>query len=392
MKQKGAGFSRLVAALVCLLALGIGPGVGAQSPNRVGLVVQFGDGTTITRCVEFTEDEINGYDVLTRSGLSVIASVSSGIGTAICKIEGDGCPAENCFCKCQGATCVYWSYWHLDGAAWRYSNLGASNYKVGPGQVEGWHWGTEASPPVIPFDQICAPPATPTPLPPTATPTLPPPSVSFDVVPETIAAGECAQLAWTVKNVQAVYLDGVGVGGEASKQVCPSQTQSYELRVVSAQGESRHTVTLYVVQPTATATQTASATPMPTATLTPAPAQPTQAVPSATDTLTASATPTPSLTPSPTAALTSTPAVPTATPTAQATATATPAATAFAAATVTPTRQSSLPSTSTPSPKGSRPTATVTLAKKPRLQGQYIVFLVCMALILVAFVVTIKRR
>ncbi len=183
--KKEIRVGRLVAALIGLLIWGIDPRVGAQSPNRVGLVVQFGDGRTITRCVEFTEAEISGYDVLARSGLSVIASASSGIGTAICQIEGEGCPAENCFCKCRGATCTYWSYWHLDGAAWRYSNLGASNYRVGNGQVEGWRWGNESPPPVIPFDQICAPPATSTPLLPTATPTPLPPTATSTPLPPT---------------------------------------------------------------------------------------------------------------------------------------------------------------------------------------------------------------
>jgi hypothetical protein len=117
------------------------PSVRAQAPNQVGLVVQFSDGSTVTRCVSFSEPEISGYEVLVRSGLSIVAATSPGVGTAICKIEDEGCPAENCFCQCQGATCVYWSYWHLSGDAWSYSNVGASGYQVVHGQVEGWHLG-----------------------------------------------------------------------------------------------------------------------------------------------------------------------------------------------------------------------------------------------------------
>ena len=374
MKYKRTGFSLPITILVCLFALGVGSDVRAQSPNQVGLVIQFGDGTTLTRCVAFTEPEISGYDVLARSGLGIVAATSSGI--TICKIEDEGCPAENCFCKCQGATCTYWSYWHLSGDTWQYSNLGASDYQVRHGQVEGWHWGTESPPPVISFDQICAPAATNTPPPPTATPTLPPPSVSFSVIPDTIVAGECAQLGWTVKNVQAVYLDGIGVGGEASKQVCPSQTQVYELRVVGAQGESRYTVTLNVVQPTATAT------PIPTATSTATPtlAQSTQAVPS-TATPSATATPLPSQTPtaSPTSSLTPT-------LTRQATATATPTRTSE------PTPGPLLAQVPTLSLDRPAPTPTVTAATRPTLQKEYIVFLVCMVLIVVALIITVRRK
>ncbi|HDN79316.1 MAG TPA: hypothetical protein ENG33_02465, partial [Chloroflexi bacterium] len=135
----------------------------AQGINRAGLVVRFGDGTVITRCIEFTEDAITGEDVLKRSGLRVILDYSSGMGGAVCKIEDEGCdyPQVPCFCQCMGGgECIYWAYFHLKNGAWEYSGTGCSNYYVHNGDVEGWAWGPGSptggtQPPVIPFEQIC---------------------------------------------------------------------------------------------------------------------------------------------------------------------------------------------------------------------------------------------
>jgi hypothetical protein len=143
--------------------------VRAQSLNQVGLVVGSGDGSIVTRCVEFAEDEISGYDLLMRSGLQVVATQSGGMGVTICEIDGEGCSADNCFCECTGSTCAYWSYWHLVGGEWSYSSVGANGHRVRPGDVDGWSWGKGDPPSVVPFEQICAPPATAT-SPPTYTP------------------------------------------------------------------------------------------------------------------------------------------------------------------------------------------------------------------------------
>jgi hypothetical protein len=152
----------------------------AQAPNQVALVIRYGDGTVWTKCVEFSEPQITGLDVLSRAGLPVVYS-SSGGGALICKIGSQGCDNPgNCLCACRGAECIYWSYWHLINGSWQYANIGAVQYVVKPGTVEGWVWGegsiTKApQPPATSFDEICHPAlpaatAVPTALPPTATP------------------------------------------------------------------------------------------------------------------------------------------------------------------------------------------------------------------------------
>jgi hypothetical protein len=300
--------SLLVEIIISVILLSAA--VHADDPNRVGLVARFGNGNVFTKCVEFDEDQISGLEVLLRSGLNVIYE-QSGAGAAVCKIGDDGCdyPLEHCFCQCLGgANCVYWSYWHLKEEAWQYSLAGASGYFVRDGDVEGWAWGPGTSgsgpePPVIEFNDICAPPPTATPSStakptdtplPTDTPVPPTPVVAFTVQPATITAGDCAELRWDVEHAQAVYLDGRGVVGHQVEQVCPTQAQTYELRVISAAGEFHHQVTLNVLQPSPTPVPTDTVTPIPTHTPTP----------TATTVLSATVVPTatslPTITPAPT--------------------------------------------------------------------------------------------
>ena len=273
-----------LALITLLLAAGIVAGnqsALAQQPNRVALIVQHGDGRLITKCVEFNESQISGYDVLTRSGLQVIANFDSGMGAGICTIDGEGCPADDCFCQCKGDPCIYWSYHHLQNGQWVYSNLGASNYNVHSGEVEGWAWGegnpqSGAQPPVIPFDQICAPPATATathtPVPPTATqvpPTATPiPSTATPLPPEAwfrldqnpLTAGGCTMLRWDASHTQHVYLDGVKVSLNGQQEVCPAEPQTYVLRVVNDDSEETYELVLGV-----TGTVASTSTPAPAA-------------------------------------------------------------------------------------------------------------------------------
>ncbi len=333
MKRKINSVYLVLIVLLALTVVGIGlPGVRAQSPNRAGLVVRFGDGSFITRCVEFSEPQISGYDVLLiHSGLNVVVAYYSGEGAAICKIEHEGCPVEECL-AC--AYPNYWSYWHLADGAWAYSQAGAAGYTVHPGDVEGWSWGTGDPPPVVPFDQICAPPSTDTPsptdtpLPPTDTPvpptdtpvpptdtplpapnvTLPPPTsvVWFRLDENPIPAGTCTMVRWDTADALEVYLDGERVDLNGSRAACPVAPQEYHLRVVSVAGEQAHTLVLGVTgtpsSPTFTLCPTSDAAVVPTfvptrcSTRTPAP------------TLTACLTSDATVTPTPTQCPTRTPA------------------------------------------------------------------------------------
>jgi len=292
----------LAGLLVVGLLLAVSaPQAGADDYNRAGLVIDYG-GNVATFCVSFYEDSITGMDVLERAGRQLVGGFGGG---AVCAIDRVGCPANDCWCECRNPSsgCTYWIYWHLIGGKWVYSSRGAAGYQVHNGDVEGWIWGSGSSsggaqPPVYTMEQLeplCQPPSAPTAAPsdtptatdtptsthtpvpsntPTATSTPVPtdtraptntPDISFRADATELVAGSCTTLRWDVEDVQEVYLDGQPQQGHGSKQACPAQTQTYELRVVSAAGEFRHQVTVNVVQPSPTIIPPDTHTPLPAA-------------------------------------------------------------------------------------------------------------------------------
>jgi heat shock protein HslJ len=69
-------------------------------------------------------------------------------------------------------------------------------------------------------------------------PTAVEPAIAFWADRTQITQGECATLRWSVENIQAVWVYPQGqnfenfpVTGDGSRQVCPSQTMTYEMRV-----------------------------------------------------------------------------------------------------------------------------------------------------------------
>jgi hypothetical protein len=179
----------LACALMAIVWLAAAAALAQDSePNRVGLVVVHAGGQPATHCVEFDEEQITGLELVQRAGLEVSLDDTNPLGTAVCRLEGQGCgfPEETCFCQCQGSPCVYWSYWNwTPGNGWRYSNTSAAIRSLGDGEVDGWFWGDNdfgaGSPlPALTFEEICPPPAAvptatatatdvPSPIPPTHT-------------------------------------------------------------------------------------------------------------------------------------------------------------------------------------------------------------------------------
>ena len=176
-----------LAAIILVITALVVPSNATDGPHRAGLIIVHSNGQMSQRCVEFSGETISGLEFLQQSGLDLTVDATNSVGVAVCRIDSEGCtfPSQACFCQCQGAKCVYWSYWHLtSGGAWQYSSLGAGNRILHDGDVDAWMWGPVTNTsinllPALRFDQICAPPtptasptatATATLLPPTATP------------------------------------------------------------------------------------------------------------------------------------------------------------------------------------------------------------------------------
>ncbi len=356
----------------------------ADGPNKVALVVTHGDGQTVTKCVEFSEDQLTGLQVLEKSGLAMDYEVQ-GMGATICKLDGEGCsyPGGPCFCQCQGSSCVYWSYWQMTNGAWQYSNYGASNTHISNGGVEGWIWGegttsSASPPPVYTFEQICGAPTntatntntpapaanstspaatptrtpvrTPTPRPPTGAPRI----TKFSADKTSIAVGDKATLTWSTSGATKVYLEYVTtrevVGRSGSRTMQPGITTAYTLIAQNSKGKVSKKITIKVSEPTGT--------PPPTQPPTNTPRPKPSATPSETPTPTNTPTPTKTLIPSPTAS-------PTRTPTPTPTFTITPTPTHTPTPTISPTPSN----TPTPRPVAAPPTAFIKVTAPPDNTG-----------------------
>jgi len=152
----GTGFINVYSTVEALLGFAEKPIISPLSkvdvsPQKAGLVVTLPDGSSLLRCVEFTGETISGFELLEKSGLALETSFDPSKGNAVCGIEGQGCGNDNCFCGVPD----YWSYWHLDGAEWSYSQWGANTFDVLPETVDGWSWGDQP-PALSSFEEICA--------------------------------------------------------------------------------------------------------------------------------------------------------------------------------------------------------------------------------------------
>jgi hypothetical protein len=133
---------------------------GDDRENQAALVIDFGNGEIESICINFSEDEISGYEALVRSQIPVEFDFQSA-GQAVCRVGQTGCPIDDCFCNCRGGSeCTYWTYWHFSEGQWEYSTIGAGMYRVRDGDVEGWVWGQSSitaatEPRLVDFGDIC---------------------------------------------------------------------------------------------------------------------------------------------------------------------------------------------------------------------------------------------
>lgn len=151
----GENIINVYSTVEALLGFSQGPLIKPLTPedmaiNKAGLAVTLPDGSSVLRCVEFSGESISGFELLETSGLQLDTSFDPAKGNAICGIESQGCSSDNCFCGMPD----YWSYWHLEGEEWAYSQVGSNIYQVTAESVDGWSWGDQP-PTMVSFDEIC---------------------------------------------------------------------------------------------------------------------------------------------------------------------------------------------------------------------------------------------
>jgi len=106
----------------------------AEDSKQVGLVIRWSDGTEHTEIVTIPVDG-TGLDALLAASVNV-DSFDAGWGISVCAIDGEGCPADDCFCDLEH----FWGYWNLVDGAWVSSMIGASAHVPTDGDVDGWAW------------------------------------------------------------------------------------------------------------------------------------------------------------------------------------------------------------------------------------------------------------
>jgi hypothetical protein len=138
--------------VACLLALAALGAAACAAPaeeagpdsGRAGLLIVHGDGSVVSKCINFTDRETTGAALLEDAGVEMITDATNPMGVLVCAIDQEGClyPQEKCLCQCEGAgPCTYWAYFTLgqDGQ-WSYSPQGAAGRRVPDGAVDAWVW------------------------------------------------------------------------------------------------------------------------------------------------------------------------------------------------------------------------------------------------------------
>src|SRR5690606_16385323 len=110
------------------------------STNQAGIVVRKGDGSLVYATVEFSEPTIDGIELLTRSELDVSIAPFGGRGGAVCSIDDEGCPSDDCFCQSYSNPAFFWHYYILEDGEWIEHTAGASSRKLADGDIDGWSW------------------------------------------------------------------------------------------------------------------------------------------------------------------------------------------------------------------------------------------------------------
>ena len=139
----------LLLSLATLLAgvlLAPRPTRADEGLNHAGLIVRDAEGRTTFAWVPFGEDEIDGIELLKRSGIPVVTVGFGALGEGVCSIGGRGCGVSECrrtVCQASGADAPYWQYFQQDAedpARWVWQPLGPSASDVRDGDVFGWSW------------------------------------------------------------------------------------------------------------------------------------------------------------------------------------------------------------------------------------------------------------
>lgn len=153
---------RSVFRLILAAAIASAAGLSAHSVHaavhQAGLVIEHSSGRLIMQCVNFMQDQLSGFQLIQRSGVSYQAQSYGSMGEAICQLDGEPSPVPG---NCLG-TGPYWQYLHRVGTSWVQSQIGASGWMLHDGDMDGWRYtgGAAQTLPPVTLAQVCTAPVT----------------------------------------------------------------------------------------------------------------------------------------------------------------------------------------------------------------------------------------
>jgi hypothetical protein len=140
-----------VVVVVAAASLFTGGEAVARPVHHAGVVIQHGDLGTLTECVAFTGDAIEGVKLLKLSRFD-FRSARFPEGTGVCWIDGEGCRTsdpDECFCTPAAGVFASWSYWvqeHGDDMI-HHGESYPSERVIHDGSVDYWTFGPHGMPP-----------------------------------------------------------------------------------------------------------------------------------------------------------------------------------------------------------------------------------------------------
>ncbi|HVH63237.1 MAG TPA: hypothetical protein VNA65_06515 [Candidatus Dormibacteraeota bacterium] len=111
--------------------------------HRAYVVVEHGSGLSITRCIGFSGDFIDGESAMHQSGIEYRATAVSS-GKAMCQVDSEPAQLDQCFPQNE----PYWALFVASSGHWKSAPGGYTQVKLHDGDAMGWHYvaATDPSP------------------------------------------------------------------------------------------------------------------------------------------------------------------------------------------------------------------------------------------------------
>ncbi len=123
--------------------------VNQTAAHHAYVVVEHLSHATVHRCVGFDGAQIGGEDLMNQSGIKYAAQTFSGVGKAVCQVDGEPAQFTECFPKDK----PYWAlYVETAGGPWTDAQVGYTAVNLKDGEALGWQYrpatGSPSPPPL----------------------------------------------------------------------------------------------------------------------------------------------------------------------------------------------------------------------------------------------------